>query len=294
MSCYVPLPAYRLEDGGVVFHPRARHGGVLGAPLSLPCGQCLGCRLDRAKAWSLRIMHEASLSRDNCFVTLTYDDAHLPPASSLRHLDFQLFMKRLRKRFSGRSVRYYMCGEYGSINFRPHFHACLFNVSFSDQCYFRRSDSAVGSDSAIYTSPSLAALWPLGHSSVCPLTLQTAGYTARYVISKVTGDAAASHYSGRTPEYNRMSLRPGIGYGWWRQFHQSDISPLDAVVDSSGRRSPVPAYYDKLFKRSGADLAEVKAQRELRALPHRADNVPSRLAVKAEVKRAQVRTLLRG
>lgn len=287
MPCYNPLPAYRLASGGVVFDALHRHD--ISSPVELPCGQCLGCRLDRARAWSLRIMHEASLYRENCFVTLTYSPEHLPPGGSLRHADFQRFMKRLRKRFSPRVVRFYMCGEYGEQFSRPHFHACLFNVSFSDQYPFKRT--AAGN--LIYRSPVLDTLWPFGHSSIGELTLQSAGYTARYLITKVVGDAAASHYSGRFPEYNRMSLRPGIGAGWFAKYSATDVLPCDHVIDSKGRKNPLPSYYDRLAKRSGTDLSQVKADREVRALPFRADNVPSRLRVKEVVRRAAVRSLKR-
>ena len=49
----------------------------------------------------------------NSFVTLTYDDDHLPEYNSLNYKHFQDFMKRLRKSHNG--VRFYMCGEYGPI-----------------------------------------------------------------------------------------------------------------------------------------------------------------------------------
>ena len=95
MSCYHPLKGFRTPSG-VVFSELGRHD-ILG-DIEIPCGQCIGCRMRRASDWTLRVMHEASLHSENCFVTLTYGRDKLPPDGSLEHRDFQLFMKRLRFR----------------------------------------------------------------------------------------------------------------------------------------------------------------------------------------------------
>lgn len=287
MPCYRPLPAHKLADGGITFTPLHRHD--LAGPVEVPCGQCVGCRLDRAQSWALRVMHEASRFPVNCFLTLTYSEDSLPPNSSLNHRDFQLFMKRLRKHYPSRVIRYYMCGEYGELLSRPHFHACLFNINFPDQKTYKLNSQS----QYCYSSPILDSLWPFGQATIGILNLQTAGYTARYCLTRITGQAAEQHYQGRQPEYNRMSLRPGIGSAWWARYAGTDVLPGDYVVDTRGRKCPVPAYYDKLLRRAGGDFHQVKADRELRALPFRPDNVPGRLVVKETVKRAAVRQLKR-
>lgn len=285
MSCYRPLAAYRASEGGITFS--AAKGGDT---LDLPCGQCIGCRLDRAQCWALRCMHEAALHSQNCFVTLTYDEQSLPPDGSLNHRDFQLFMKRLRFHFN-LPVRYYMCGEYGELLSRPHFHACLFNIHFPDQRTYKLNSQ----QQYVYSSPTLDKLWPHGQSTIGRLTLQSAGYTARYTLTRITGQLADAYYQGKTPEYNKMSNRPGIGRGWFDKYAGTDLLPGDYVVDTKGRKHSVPPYYDKLTRRQagGLALAEVKAARELRALPQRSDNVPTRLLVKEAVKCAAVRQLKR-
>lgn len=227
-------------------------------------------------------MHEAQASPLNCFVTLTYSDENLPPG--LVHRDFQLFMKRLRKKYSF-PVRYFMCGEYGEQFLRPHYHACLFNISFPDQKTYKQN---VQGD-WLYSSPSLDSLWPLGQSTVAPLTYQTAGYTARYFFKKNSTAAAL----GLPPEYGRCSTHPGIGHGWFHKYAGTDMLPGDYVVNQDGRKCPVPAYYDKLTKRSGLDLDQIKATRELRALPHRADQTADRLRDREAVKTAAMRQLKR-
>ena len=125
MPCYHPWLAYQCLDGSVVSVERKGKGAVV-RTLTLPCGQCVGCRLERSRQWAIRCMHEAQLHERNSFVTLTYKGD--VPDEGLRYRDFQLFMKRLRKYASGQQIRFYMCGEYGDEKGRPHFHACLFGV----------------------------------------------------------------------------------------------------------------------------------------------------------------------
>ena len=178
-----------MSDGSVKFVSRNK-AGVEGT-LELPCGQCIGCRLERSRQWAMRCLHEASLYDRNAFITLTYDDSHLPPGGSLSYPDFQRFMKRLRRRI-GSKVRFYAGGEYGEQGtIRPHFHACLFGYDFPDKVFFKRSASG----DKLYTSKLLESLWPYGISSVGDVTFQSAAYIARYCVAKRTGDAAKSWYA---------------------------------------------------------------------------------------------------
>lgn len=291
MPCYSPIPARKLGGGGITFnlggHSRDS-ARALGA-IDIPCGQCLGCRLQRSRDWSIRCMHEAQLHEDNVFVTLTYSEENLPPNKSLVYRDFQLFMMRLISHSKKRGIRFYMCGEYGDRDQRPHYHACLFNYSFPDQKYWSKNHNG----DSLYTSELLTRLWGKGICQLGAVTLQSAGYCARYILQKINGDLAPGHYRGRTPEFNRMSLRPGIGAGWLSRF-RSDVFPCDYVVSEGGRKDRVPKYYDKLNERHDADqLERVKAARALSADPHWIDNVTSRLRVKEVVKAAAVRQLTR-
>jgi len=154
-------------------------------------------------------MHEASLCPVNSFVTLTYDDHHYKP--SLDYRDFQLFMKRLRKRCF-LPVRFFAAGEYGDQDNRPHFHALLFGAGFPN-------NGMVGKQ--IFRSKVLEDLWPLGFSSVGEVNRTTASYVAKYVIDKKSASYDEDYYKrvhlqtgevvNVAPEFGRMSLRPGIG-----------------------------------------------------------------------------------
>ena len=107
MPCYHPLTGYLARDANesgkrsIVFDPRK----ALGTDVvrQVPCGRCIGCRLERSRQWAVRCVHEASCWRDNCFITLTFSDQFLPKDGSLDVTYFQKFIKRLRKRFDGLS-----------------------------------------------------------------------------------------------------------------------------------------------------------------------------------------------
>lgn len=290
MACYHPVDAFRRTDGSVVFLER----GDIRASLSLPCGRCVGCRLDYAAAWEVRIMHEARCWDTSCFVTLTYDPEHVPADGSLRYRDFQLFMKRLRKRYAPRTVRFFCAGEYGGELGRPHFHVALFNLDFSnDRKQWRRTPG--GHD--VYRSAVLEGLWPFGNSEIGELTPESANYIARYVVKKINGDLADVHYRSvdsdtgeitwKVPEFCQMSRRPGIGSKWFDRFHQ-DVYPHDRVI-SRGVKKRVPRYYDRLFSKLNPDqLEELKEGRESRARLRFKDNTPERLAVREKVEKARL------
>lgn len=188
--------------------------------IEVPCGQCVECRLEHAREWSIRCMLEAKEHNDNCFLTLTYDDEHIHTCSgvnpytgefqtsfTLVKKDFQDFMKRLRKA-AGVKLRYFACGEYGSSTFRPHYHAIVFGLNVPDKKLYKVSPRG----DKYYTSSWLDKIWQHGYSIIGECTLESCSYTARYVVKK------AQDYSlqeviesyGMEPEFVLMSRRPGI------------------------------------------------------------------------------------
>ena len=292
MACFHPIAAFRCASGDVVFSQLGRFDIV--ADISLPCGQCIGCRLDRARDWSIRCLHEAKCHEQNCFLTLTYAEEHVPAGGTLRYSDFQGFMKRLRRRVGIPGLRFFMCGEYGEETWRPHYHACIFGYDFSDKVFVARGSNG----DALYSSAMLDSLWKFGIANIGAVTMQSAGYVARYCLKKVNGDAAESHYSfvdadgvitRRQPEFARMSLKPGIGARWFERFGD-DCLPRDYVVHD-GRKFPVPRYYDKLHERAKGGIDEVKLSRVEAARQHWENNTDARLAVREEVTLARTRAV---
>jgi hypothetical protein len=294
VSCFHPLKAIRSSAGVKIVPADSSLWNLL-----LPCGQCSGCRLERSKQWAIRIVHESKMHSHNCFITLTYSEQFLPDDFSLHYDHFQKFMKRLRK-FFNKPVRFYMCGEYGDQNFRPHYHACLFGVSFSDMVLWKRSTTG----HPLFRSATLERLWHFGHSTIGELNFETAAYTARYIMKKRTGAGSEKFYEAtevstgeihqRVPEFTRMSLKPGIGYSWYQKYASTDVLPHDRVVYRSSITKP-PRYYDKLHARDSPEDAQlVKDTRLDEAIAHAADNTFSRRAVKEVVHNAKVKFLKRG
>lgn len=297
MPCFSPLVGYRSRQVGptgrrsITFNPSEAFSGI---PLKVPCGQCVGCRLERSRQWALRCVHEAQLYDENCFITLTYANEHLPDDYSVDVREFQLFMKRLRK-YAGKRIRFFHCGEYGEENRRPHYHALIFGYDFHDKVLHQ-----VVRDVRYYTSETLQRLWPFGFCIIGDLTFESAAYCARYIMKKVTGEPAEAHYTiahpltgeivRQRPEYITMSRRPGIAAEWFEKF-KSDVYPDDFVVHRGVKMAP-PKFFDK--KLSEEELEAVKRKRKHRAHRYLKDNTKDRLRVREAVTAERVSRLRRS
>lgn len=233
--------------------------------MTVPCGQCIGCRLERSRQWAIRCVHEYQMHDEGCFITLTYDDDFLPYGASLYKPDFQNFMKRLRKKLP-QKIRYFMCGEYGDTTQRPHYHALVFGWRPDDPGLFTQSG-----EFQLYDSKTLTDTWGMGHASFGEITFETAAYTARYVTKKITGDAAAEHYSvidsetgeifERLPEYSAASRDPAIGASWLTRYGR-DAYEKDEVVMRAQKMRP-PRAYDQAIEVLDPRLWQtVRAKRE--------------------------------
>lgn len=289
MTCYHPLKGYRSKDRNPDTGKRSivvvRRDAHVDCPIELPCGQCIGCRLERSRIWAIRCVHEASLYDHNSFITLTYSDQNLPQYNSLQVSDFQKFMKRLRKAHPNQKIRFFHCGEYGDRFQRPHYHACLFNIDFPDKKHWKTIN-----DQKLYTSEKLQSLWSLGHTSVGTVTFESAAYVARYVTKKITGPLAEGHYmeidrstgeilSERVPEYTTMSRRPGIAKAWFDKYY-TDVYPSDFITLRGKKLSPPKFYnsqYELLYPH---EYQKIKARRKTLANKHADNNTVDRLAVR--------------
>lgn len=305
MVCFSPLKGWRSKainpdsgKRGIVFN---RNQGFLDLPVELPCGQCNGCRLERSRQWAMRCVHEAAMHPSNIFITLTYDNEHLPPDRSLHYEDFQLFKKRLlihaSRKLGIHGVRFYMCGEYGETFGRPHYHAILFNYDLDDKVLWR-----IERGNPLYISPTLTDIWGMGHTSIGSVTFQSAAYVARYIMKKVTGDPAQEHYEWidpetgeihqRRPEFTKMSLKPGIGATWFDKY-KTDVFPSDFVV-LNGKEVTPPRFYTNRYELLYPDeVARLKVLRKRRALRRANDNTPARLKVREKVLNSRLGLLKR-
>lgn len=277
MPCYGPLIGYysrELNPSGkrsIVFDKMKSHSGI---PIQVPCGQCIGCRLERSRVWAVRCMHEKRMHSDSAFLTLTYDNAHLPPDGSLKLRDLQLFMKRLRKERPA-GLRFYACGEYGETTFRPHYHVLLLNTDFSDRKFYKNS----GSGEPLYHSSELSNLWPMGHHSIGNVTFESAAYCARYILKKQTGPDSDEYYQGVTKPFVTMSRRPGIAMAWFEKY-QAEAFKHDNVIVNGSPQSLNRFYDSKYEVLDPARLAVIKQARRLRAKSHKEDSTKQRLFVR--------------
>jgi len=246
-------------------------------------------------------MHEAQLHEFKCFITLTYDDRHLPAGGTLVPEHWTLFMKKLRKhpQFFPIPIKFMMCGEYGETTLRPHYHACIFGIEFPDQ----KKYSENGQGDCITTSALLDKIWSHGECKIGTLTYDSAAYTARYItkrsgklfplghytkVDQETGEVITVH-----PEFARMSNRPGLGKAWFEKYG-NDVFPDDFVV-IQGRRQKPPRYYDKLLQRQSPQLlAEIKQTRLENSAEASADHTTARLRVREKVKLSKISVLKRN
>lgn len=226
--------------------------------------------MGRARDTFVRICHESSLWDENSCLTLTYNDACLPPDECLDVREWQLFRKALRHRVG--PFRYWGVGEYGrgeGTTQRPHFHVCIFGRDFATDA------RPVPGEPGYWRSDAVADAWKRGDHRIGILDQKAAKYVARYVTEKLTGDAEEEFLQGRTPEFSFMSRRPGIGAGWFRK-HQDAVFPRDELV-CEGKLMKPPRYYQKLLEKNNADQhAEVIARR----VQHVRDNPDSSDAMK--------------
>ncbi|QCQ84905.1 replication initiator protein [Blackfly microvirus SF02] len=306
MTCLYPIKAYRSRERtatggyGITFNPH--RSLVEGSSFCVPCGKCPGCRVDRSRAWALRCMHEAQLHPENSFVTLTFDDKNLPDDYSVRPSDIQNFFKRLIDANPHKKIRRFTCGEYGEENLRPHYHALIFNHSFSDKILYSKKTNKLNPLQPIklYTSPTLSKLWPYGHATTGDLTYQSAAYCARYTIKKIGGDLAPLHYervhplTGKLcqvlPEFATQSRRPGLGAGWF-DLYKSDLYPSDFLT-VDGKKHAVPKYY--VLKLQEEEQIRIKRRRKALSLKTRADSTPARLKVRETVLLSKLKMLKRN
>jgi hypothetical protein len=272
MACFRPIYGWQTKQGAPLQFGAERPNT---RKVDIPCGYCLGCRLAKSRAWAIRCMHEAHMHKQNCFITLTYNDEHYKP--TLDYADFKKFIRRTVAQKG--PTRYFMCGEYGDKLKRPHFHAILFGQNFNNQ-------KPIGKD--INESPELNQLWGKGYASVGTATHQSAGYIARYTIKKQYGKQQTKHYqrintqTGEIiqvqPEFAQMSRKPGIGQTFLEKYWPEMYLARDAIVLPGGKTQKTPRYYDTWLKQHHTDLRDYKDyERYINSKKFIQDTTPQRL-----------------
>jgi len=272
MACEAPIRAYAAATGGRIrmytkkdwqYHVEPYTG------LAVPCGTCILCQQEKARQQAVRIAHEAQLHEENSFVTLTYRQDAEPPNGSLRYEDLEKFLKRLRIalwRKKGTRLRYYAVGEYGDKTHRPHFHACMFGESFTQDRIILREQPTF-----LWTNPMLEQAWGLGYVSVGDLNFTTANYTTSYVMKKLTRKQQYVNVDEETGELIRlaqpkayMSRHPGLAAGWLEKYGSAVYDHDHVVID--GRPQKPPRSYDKWLARIDPERSKKIKDQRMKAL----------------------------
>lgn len=233
--------------------------------VELPCGQCIECRLNRSRRWADRCMLELGYHESSYFLTLTYDNDHIPKNpvfdeetgeiyaenATLVKRDLQLFMKNLRRQYEYRGytnkLRYFACGEYGSKTKRPHFHLIVFGLKLDDLVLYKRNFNGDN----LYNSAFISKIWDKGFCVVGDVTWQSCAYVARYIMKKHIGkDNDFYERYNIEPEFTLMSRKPGIARQYYDE-HKDELFYQDFVsipTKDGGKQIYPPPYFEKLFE----------------------------------------------
>lgn len=307
MGCDFPLKAFRSTEVNpstgkrqLTFNPLRALNSV--DPVEVPCGRCMGCKLDRSRQWAVRCHHEAKQHAASSFLTLTYADEHLPADYGLHMDHWQDFIKLLRYHIGVR-IKFYGCGEYGEKFLRPHYHALIFGWAPDDQRMWSKGPKG----HPIFRSDRLDGIWKKGAVYVGAVTFQSAGYVARYCTKKIQGHwypgkagpvRAEDNYTRVHPftgavhqvrrEFSTMSK--GIGRSFVSEF-KSDLFPSGFLV-ADGQKVPIPRYYLNQLTQEERDA--LKRSAKLKAARHRDERSTTRRIVRATVRDARIAPLSRN
>jgi len=298
MPCYHPTYLYRSRHGvnaktGKVPLVGYNKSDKKGGSIPVGCNRCAGCLLERSRQWAVRCEKEIQLNENNCFITLTIDDDHMVYGGAEHGIlvprDFTLFLKRLRKQY-GSGIRFFGCGEYGTKSNRPHYHALIFGFDFPDKVYHSTKNGNI-----LYHSDSLNNLWRNGNCLIGAATFESAAYVARYILKKRYGERSKYYtQEGVTPEFIRMSRRPGIGSKWFDKY-KSDVFPHDYVITRIGIKTKPPKYFSLLYEKTNpSEMEAIKLIRQTLADKNWQNNEPNRLRIRERVKKSQIKTLTRN
>lgn len=282
MPCFHPLKAikalptdtrYLIGEKAVQAAERRRNAPTgdekCDTLIEVPCGRCVGCRLSYSRVWADRCVAESLNYPQNksWFVTLTYDDNYVPVGKkgllTLVPQDVSAFMKRLRERWlrvhNEPEIRFFGAGEYGSTTYRPHYHLLLFGLEIYDLVYWSRGTD----DNPLYTSNELEGVWQKGRVIVGEFSWSTAAYTARYCMKKLKGKESKGYErAGISPEFTRMSRRPGIGMNFYVQNYEQ-ILQRDSYMLVNGRTaSPPRLFLDKMAEAFPSRVEEIRRARQ--------------------------------
>lgn len=303
MACFHTMKAYRLRNGDLSFKPKNDYKEIL----EIPCGKCIGCKLDHANDWATRCWCEMQSWKNNCFITLTYDNEHIPENGLLNKEDLQNFMKRLRYYHQGieewtnprtkrkeNPIRYLACGEYGPNGTRrPHFHILIFNWKPKDMKFYKENHA----ENRIMISKEITRIWGKGFITVGELTYKSACYVSRYCTKKMFNGVKNKDLKKAEiqPEFILMSRNGGIGIKYWENY-QKLIMKQDGILIKQGdkvKNKRIPRYFEKKLQEQNEEKYEkYKTKKMIKGKKAIAKTLEKTSLTESEYKRMQERILI--
>ena len=241
MRCLHPRTVGFEADGKTISWSQKNYSKQY-ATFQLPCGKCIECRLEYARTWAVRCVHEAKMYQDNCFVTLTYSDENLK-SPKLQYEDFQKFMKRLRKSTTA-TIGMFVTGEYGEKTKRPHWHAIIFNWSPKDAKPTYKNDNG----DQLYDSEQLTRLWGKGRTDLGSVTFKSAGYVARYAAKKLIHGQDSDHIYH---PISKKSSKQAIGKKFLETYYKDIFNYGECIIEE--QKISIPRYYIKWLEKNHPD-----------------------------------------
>lgn len=191
------------------------------------CGKCYACRHNRATDWATRSYFEMEDAKNCVFLTLTYNDENLPFNGKVSKRECQLYIKRLRKNL-GFKFRYFISSEYGHANGRPHYHALLFGVPYTQR------------QSKIATI--ILKSWNKGFIKVGKVNLKTINYVTKYSLK---GSSYEDTFHLQSMGYGKAYLNEER-----TDYHKRTNTRFIVLPYTNGRKRRLPRYYvDRIFTR---------------------------------------------
>lgn len=239
MRCSKPLTVGFLTDGKTLAWSPKNYSKEY-PTFQLPCGKCRFCRLEYARQWAVRCIHESKMHENSIFLTLTYDEQHVGDGR-LNYKHFQDFMKRLREKYITDEISYFVTGEYGEQTKRPHWHAILFGIRPQDETYKYSSDRG----DKVYRSQTLTDIWGHGETEYGEVTFESAGYVARYAAKKLNHGKDQDH---NYHPISKKSKAPAIGARFLEKYWEDIFNYGECRIEKSGGKyitCSIPRYYEK-------------------------------------------------
>lgn len=199
------------------------------------CGKCLFCRKKKARELAIRCVLHASLSPQNCFLTLTYDESRPDYNNRFQYSDVQKFKKRLRQHVArynqGKKIEIFNVHEYGK-NGKKHWHLVVFNHQFED-----KDVHTIKNNIPLYTSHTLALLWPYGFSTIGDVSEASAMYQSQYTQKDIKNGNTNNHKKAH-------SKHSGIGQPYFLQ-HYKQLLTL-GYIPFNNQKIPIPRAFEKI------------------------------------------------